>query len=177
MKKIINLFLVFFIVSCVPNWYKPMGYKVFSQMPKGGSPGYNLGWIHGCQSGLGSQFGGAIYMSFYTWSRDPDITSSKPNIPLIKDRYKKELKDVNWNDPADIKRNFADYNMVFWDAHYFCRQTVLGTLQAAEMRPPLPGQDRWLGDDAFSSKYGADNIGSVWRINGKGDTRWATGYW
>lgn len=43
---------------------------VFKNIPKDGTPGYKLGWIHGCESGLGTQFGGAIYQSFYTWKRD-----------------------------------------------------------------------------------------------------------
>lgn len=146
-----------------------MGYRLFHQMPKGGSPGYNLGWIHGCQSGAGSQFGGAMYMSFYTWSRDPDITSTKPNISVIRERYKSELRGINWNDPEDVKRNFADYNMVFWDAHYFCRQTILGSLQAAKMHPKLPGEDRYDPEE--------HSIGNVWKINGKGDTRIGTGNW
>jgi len=146
-----------------------MGYTIFKQMPKGGTPGYNLGWIHGCNSGAGTQFGGAIYISFYHWQRDPDITSSNPNIPLIRERYKKELADVNWNNLDDIKKNFSDYNMVFWDAHHFCRQTILGIIQTAGMNAPVPGKDRY--DPA------AHSIGNMWKIDGKGDTRWGKGYW
>ncbi len=174
MKKYI-IFLTILLNSCsVPNWYKPHGYILFSQMPKNGSPGYNLGWLHGCQSGAGTQFGGAIYLTAYTWHRDVDITSSKPNIEVIKKRYKKELKDVNWNDPDDIKRNFNDYNMVFWDAHAFCRATVLGTVQTAGMNPVLPGDARFVP--------GGHNLGSVWDISSKGDARWGSpagtgGYW
>jgi hypothetical protein len=136
-------------------------------MPKGGSPGFELGWIHGCQSGLGSQFGGAVYMTFYTWSRDPDITSVNPNIPKIRERYKKELKDVNWDNPEEVKKNFSDYNTVFWRAHIFCRHSVLGTLQSAGMSPSLPSRTRY--------DPGAHHIGSIWKIDGKGDTRISTG--
>ena len=171
MKK--NIFVIFlittFTISCAPNWYKPMGQTLFSQMPKGGSPGYNLGWIHGCQSGLGSQFAGAFYMSFYSWSKDSDIASSNPNIAKIKTRYKKELKDVNWNDPADVKRNFSDYNTIFWGSHIFCRHSALGILQTAAMNPVLPGQERY---DPMGH-----SLGNIWKINGKGDTRIGTGNW
>ena len=149
---------------------------MFRKMPKGGTPGYNLGWIHGCQSGLGSQFGGEFMQFFYSWSRDPDITSSKPNIALIKNRYKKELKDINWNDPADIKLNFEDYNLTFWNAHFFCRQTILGSLQMGglEMSPLLPGEHR--------HELGKHSVGNIWKLNGKGDARYGStgpggGYW
>ena len=170
LKNNVIIFFVLILTSCsTPNWYKPSGYRIFSQMPKGGTPGYNLGWIHGCTSGAGTQFGGAIYITAYKWSRDVDITSSTPNIPVIKERYKKELAGVNWNDPADIKKNFDDYNMVFWDAHLFCRQTILGTIQSATMNAPKPGEVRY--------DPGIHSIANIWKINGKGDTRWATGYW
>jgi len=143
---------------------------LFSQMPKGGSPGYNLGWTHGCQSGLSTQFAGAIGATFYQWSRDPDITSTNPNIPAIKERYSKELKDVNWNDPADIKRNFSDYNLVFWDAHGFCRQTALGTLRSSLGNPPLPGETRY--------DPSAHHIGGIYNIGGPYDSRiGVTGMW
>ncbi|MES2961114.1 MAG: hypothetical protein V4694_01890 [Pseudomonadota bacterium] len=169
MKK--NLFAIILILisctSCAANWYKPMGQTLFSQMPKGGSPGYNLGWTHGCQSGLGSQFAGAFYMSFYSWSKDADIASSNPDIAKIKMRYKTELKDVNWNDPADVKKNFSDYNTIFWGAHAFCRHSVLGILQTAAMTPVLPGQERY---DPMGH-----SLGNIWKINGKGDTRIGTG--
>ncbi len=166
-KKIFIITVILFGQACTPFWYAPQGHLLFSQVPKGGSPGYTLGWKHGCESGAGTQFGGAVYMTFYTWHRDVDITSTKPNIPLIRQRYKKELAGINWNDPADIKRNFDDYNMVFWDAHLFCRQTVLGALQPAGMNPVLPGEERY--DPA------AHSIGSVWKLTAKGDTRWGTG--
>ncbi len=170
-KSSLFIALLAFISSCnVPNWYKPRGYLLFSMMPKGGSPGFNLGWIHGCESGAGTQFGGAVYQSYYTWKRDPDITSSKPDVEKIRRRYKKELKDINWNNPEEVKSNFADYNMIFWDAHYFCRQTILGTLNTAAMNPPLPGDTRY--------DMGAHSIGNVYKINGKGDPRYgSTGYW
>jgi hypothetical protein len=162
--KIILLLSFFLITSCsVPNWYKPQGYILFRQMPEGGSPGFNLGWIHGCESGLGSQFGGAIKMTFYTWSKDPDIASSNPDIPKIRKRYKKELKDINWDDIAEVKKNFSDYNTIFWGAHSFCRHSTLQIEQAAGYEPPLPGDERY--------DPGAHNLGTIWKLNGKGDTR------
>jgi hypothetical protein len=170
MKKKLSLFLILFLTACkTANWYKPMGYMLFKQMPKGGTPGYELGWIQGCQSGLGSQFGGAFYMTFYTWSRDPDITSTNPNIPLIRERYKKELAKVNWDDPIDVKKNFSDYNTIFWGAHAFCRHSVLGILQTANMNPILPGEERY--------DPGQHNLGNIWRLTGQGDTRIGTGNW
>ena len=171
-KKFLVAFLIFFLTSCTltPNWWKPHGYRLFRQMPKGGTPGFNLGWIHGCESGLGSQFAGAFYMTFYTWSRDPDITSVTPDIPKIKERYKKELKGVNWDNPNDVKKNFSDYNTIFWGAHAFCRHATLGILQTAAMDPKLPGQDRHNWED--------HSLGNLWKINGKGDTRYgASGLW
>ena len=106
-------------------------------------------------------------MTFYTWSKDADIASSTPNIEKIKQRYKSELKDVNWNDPADIKKNFSDYNSIFWNAHIFCRHTVLGTLQTADMTPKIPGETR------FDPQ--AHSVSNVWRLYGRGDTRIGSG--
>lgn len=162
-KKLLIFTLLIALATCTPNWYKPIGYRLFRQMPKGGSPGFNLGWVHGCESGLGTQFGGAIYMNFYTWQRDSDIVSSAPDIDKIRKRYKKELKDVNWNDSNDIKRNFRDYNKIFWSAHAFCRHSVVGTLQAASMDPPLAGEVRY--------NPAAHHLGSIWKLDGKGDVR------
>lgn len=171
MIKIFLIFLLLLFVSCSnPNWYKPMG-SLFRTMPKGGTPGFELGWQHGCESGLGSQFGGAIYMSFYSWKRDPDIASSKPDIPKIKARYKKELAKVNWNEPRDIAKNFSDYNSVFWLAHKYCRHAILGMLQTAGMNPTIAGDD---------NRYdpGAHSLGNIWKINGRGDTRiGSSGLW
>ncbi len=157
--------------SCGPYWYKPHG-SVFRQLPKGGSPGYRLGWKHGCQSGLGTQFGGAFYMTFYTWHRDIEITKANPSnqdIDIIRKRYPKELKDVNWQDINDIKKNFSDYNKIFWIGHAFCRQSILGELQNAGMNPPIPGDAR------FTFENGA--IGNIYKIDGRGDGRWGNGYW
>jgi hypothetical protein len=167
-KSLILLIAVFFLSGCYKNWYKPSGF-VFRHAPKNGSPGMRLGWEHGCESGLGSQFGGPFYMTFYTWKKDVDIASSNPNIELIRKRYRKELKDVKWDNPADVKKNLSDYKSVFWIGHAFCRHTVLETLQEADMEPPAPGDARYI--------VGGHHLGSIWRIDGKGDTRIGTGYW
>ncbi len=174
MKNLFKLILLIALSSCsVANWYKPMGYRLFRTMPEGGTPGFELGWIHGCESGLGTQFGGGIYQSFYTWKRDPDITSSNPDIAKIRTRYKKELKKVNWDNLADVKKNFSDYNSIFWGAHYYCRQSVLGSMQASGANPTLPGEARL---DPSSSNF--QSVGSVWKLNGRGDTRiGSTGLW
>lgn len=166
-RNFIALLLLLSLSSCVANWWKPQGYRIFRQMPKGGSPGYELGWIHGCESGLGTQFGGALYMTFYSWKRDVDIISSTPDIPKIRSRYKKELRKVDWNNPADIKKNFSDYKKVFWAAHIFCRHSALGALQSADMAPPNPGETRY--DPT------AHHLGSIYKIDGKGDTRYGKG--
>ena len=165
--------LITIFSSCVPYWYKPLGWRAFSRMPKEGSPGFRLGWLHGCESGLGTQFGGGIYQTFYTWNRDPDITSSTPDINTIRNRYKVELKDVNWDDIKDVKKNFSDYNSIFWGSHYFCRQFALGSMQASGANPTLPGDPRL---DPASANF--QSIGSVWKLNGRGDVRIGnTGLW
>lgn len=169
MKKILAIITIIFLSACAKNWYKPMGQVLFSQMPKGGSPGYELGWIHGCESGLGSQFAGALYMNFYTWKRDTDIALSEPDYDKIRRRYKKELANVNWNDINDIKKNLSDYNTIFWGAHAFCRHSALGILQTATMDPKLAGQDRYNPME--------HSLGNVWKMTGKGDTRIGTGNW
>lgn len=158
------------LIGCnVPNWYKPYGYSTFKHLPKNTSPGFALGWIHGCQSGMGTQFGGAFYQTFYTWSRDPDITSTSPNYQTIKSRYRKELSKVNWSSREDVKNNFDDYNKIFWKAHIFCRHTVLGTLQNAGFNPSLPGEERF--------SFSKHSLGSIWSISGATDTRIGTGQW
>lgn len=176
-RLIIQFIALIFLASCtVHNWYKPQGYRVFRQLPKGGSPGFTLGWLHGCESGMATQFGGGFYMTFYEWKKDPDISSSNPDIAKIKNRYKRELKNVNWNDENDIKRNLNDYRSIFWSAHIFCRHSAIGVLQMAGGRssgegftPPVAGDARY--DPTQHS------IGNVWKLHGKGDTRIGTGLW
>lgn len=160
MKRILVFFTLLMLSNCAtPNWYKPYGYLLFSQMPQDGSPGFKLGWIHGCESGLATQFGGAFYMSFYSWKKDPDIASADPNIPRIRARYKKELKDINWNNSNEIKKNFSDYNTIFWGAHGFCHGAVLGVLLTAAMNPPKPGEERY--------NMMAHSVGNVFKITAR----------
>jgi hypothetical protein len=63
----------------------------------------------------------------------------------------------------------GDYSGIFWGAHAFCRHSVLGMLQTAEMTPTLPGDERY--------SPGAHSIGNVWKMTGKGDTRIGSGFW
>lgn len=152
------------LTSCsTPNWYKPYGYMMFKKLPKGGSPGFTLGWQHGCESGLATNFGGGIYMYFYSWKRDVDIVSSNPNYDRVRKRYKKELAAVNWNDQADMSKNFSDYNTIFFNAYGFCKASVVGILQTAGLTPKLPNSERWV--------LGEEKVGSVWAIDLRGDTR------
>ena len=170
-RKIFLLLLLTLTSSCGPYWYKPHG-SVFRQMPKGGSPGFNLGWKHGCESGLGTQFGGAFYMTFYTWHRDVDIVKANPtpnDIERVRLRYPDELRNINWSDQKDVEKNFRHYNTIFWQGHNFCRQSILGMLQNAAMNPPIPGDDR------VDFTKGA--LGNIYKIDGRGDARWGNGFW
>ena len=105
-------------------------------------------------------------MSFYSWSRDPDISSANPDIEKIRKRYPEKLKGINWDDPVEVKKNFDDYNAVFWSAHIFCRHSALGILQSSNMTPPLPGAKRY--------DPGAHSLGNVYELRGKGDTRFGS---
>ena len=165
MKKIkfYYLFLFILISACGPYWYKPYG-RLFTRLPKGGTPGFNLGWNHGCESGLATQFGGAFYMAFYSWRKDPDIVSSNPNINRIRDRYRNELRKVNWNDIAEVNINLKDYNSAFGLSYNYCRHSALGILQTAGMTPTLASDD-------MRFTPGAHNLGSIYKIDGKGDSR------
>jgi hypothetical protein len=165
-NKIFLTLLILLLSSCYINWYKPHGH-IFTEMPEGGSPGFELGWIHGCQSGLGTQFGSSIYITAYSWSRDIDITSVNPNIERIKARYPERLKKVNWADIKDVKKNLSDYNTIFWAAHAFCRHSTLGLLQNVGLEPDLAGGQRWKPEQ--------HSIGAVWKLTGKGDTRIGAG--
>ena len=142
-QKLLALTLIILLSSCYKNWYKPMG-RIFRTMPKGGTPGYELGWIHGCESGLGTQFGGEVYKMFYGWKKDPDIVSSNPNYNKIRLRYRSELKKVDWNNQKEVDKNISDYKKIFPIAYFYCRQSVLGILQSANMTPDLPGDNKLL---------------------------------
>ena len=169
-KLLITFCILISLSSCSQYWYKPYG-KIFNKMPQGGTPGFELGWMHGCESGLASQFGGAVYMSFYSWKKDVDIvkTNKTPqDLERIRTRYKDEkLANIDWNNQAEVQKNFSDYSAIFWTAHIFCRHGVLGELQMAGMDPSLPGQERY--DPAKHS------LGNIYKIDGKGDARLS--YW
>jgi hypothetical protein len=165
-NKIIIIISLFLCGGCSKYWYKPYG-KVFNLGPKKGSPGFKLGWEHGCISGLGSQYGGAIYMTFYTWTKDVQIAKSAQtpqDIEDIRNRYPDELKDVNWNNPGEVLKNFQDYKTVFWSAHSYCHGMIPGNLQNAAMTPPITGQTRFVP--------GGDNLNSIYKIDGRGYPGW-----
>ncbi|MFT6331879.1 MAG: hypothetical protein ACJAW3_000199 [Lentimonas sp.] len=169
-KIILSLLIILTLSSCGRYWYKPYG-KIFKFLPKEGSPGFKLGWLHGCESGLSTQFGGAIFLSFYQWKKDPDIAKSRKSladISRIRERYKDEkIAKINWNNPREVKKNFSDYNTIFWSAHIFCRHSALGQLEMSGMRPPIVGDVRY--------DPGAHSIGNIYKIDGKGDARYS--YW
>ena len=171
LKKLLIISAIFLLSSCYPYWYKPYG-SIFKNLPKGGTPGFNLGWIHGCESGLGSDFGGNIFMTFYTWHKDVDIASfnlTPDSIERVRKRYPKELAGVNWNDSGDITKNFRDYNSIFWAGHSFCHNAIIGQLTDASMNPAIPGDER--------VQFDRMSIGNVYKIDGRGDARLGNGYW
>lgn len=161
-KKLIFI-TIFFLSSCGPYWYKPYGI-VFKDMPRGGTPGFNLGWRHGCESGLATQFGGAITMSFYEWRKDPDIVRVNPNLDVIRKRYKKEL-NIDWNNPTVVNKNISDYKTIFSIARAHCKYAIYGSLQLAGIEPNLPGEERFVP--------GKHNLHNIYTVDDKGDTRWS----
>jgi hypothetical protein len=169
-KKTLLIFLILFLSSCGRYWYKPYG-RLFKNAPTDGSPGLELGWIHGCESGLGTQFGGAVYQTFYTWKKDPDIVKSSKtaeDVRRIRERYKDErIAKINWDDADEVRKNFSDYNSIFWSSHIFCRHAVLGQLQMSGMEPPLVDRERY--------DPSAHSLGNIYKIDGKGDSRYS--YW
>ena len=165
--KIINFLLILSLTSCGPYWYKPMG-KIFKQAPKApeyGSYCYRLGWIHGCESGLATNFGGVFYMTFYDWKRDSDLLATNVDRELLKERYEEELP-IDWNNSDIVEKNMYDYNTIFWRAHLYCRHSALGSLKMVGFDPSLPGKgDRFmLGNHSASDLY---------RLDSFGDTRWS----
>lgn len=109
--------------SCKSYYFKPMG-RIFDKIPQDGSPAFNLGWRHGCESGLATGFGGTIYKHFYKWKKDENMLDN------------------------------PEYNRVFWRAHIVCRHMVLGTLKLADMAPRLPGEQATsLGEHNIGSVY------------------------
>ena len=166
MKKISIIIIITLLTSsCGPYWYKPYG-KIFKQAPKDGTPGYQMGWMHGCESGMATQFGSAIMMAFYKWKKDPDLSIARPDINLIKLKYE-DRWEIDWNNPEEIQRNIRHYKKIFWVAHLFCRHAIIGTYQTAKSAhgksfdPPLPGDQRY--------KPGAHSLGNVYSFHGRGD--------
>ncbi|MDA0901883.1 MAG: hypothetical protein O3B09_00535 [Proteobacteria bacterium] len=174
-KTIIILILPIILTGCYDNWYKPHGYS-FKHAPKTGSPGFKLGFKHGCESGFANNFGGTFYMTFYSWSKDRDLVIENPDIEKLRKRYEKEMP-INWDDPEEVKKNVNDYKKVFWQAHRFCRHSVLGTHHASgtmeqggSWEPTLPGQERYSPGGPK-----AHTIGNVWSFRGRGNSNLT--YW
>ena len=120
MKKILLLIISLSLLSsCGPYWSKPYG-KIFKQAPKDGTPGYRAGWMDGCESGLATQFGSAIMMSFYEWKKDPDLSVARPDLNLIRKKYEDKW-DIDWNNTEEIQVNIRHYKRIFWISHIFCR--------------------------------------------------------
>jgi len=166
LKKIAILFALFFLTSCGPYWYKPMG-KIFKQAPKApdqASYGFRLGWIHGCESGLATNFGGTFFMSFYKWKRDPDLIASNPDRYKLSRKYEDELP-LDWNNDREVEKNIYDYNNIFWTAHKYCRHYALGSLRMVDMEPDLPSAERF--------RLGSHNMTDMYRLDGFGDTRFS----
>lgn len=165
MKNIlVSIITIFLLSSCGPYWYKPYG-RIFTHVPKDGTPGYRQGWMDGCESGLATQFGSAIMMAFYQWKKDPDLAISNPDLNLIRSKYGTKW-DINWDNINEVKANISQYKAVFWMAHGFCRHSIVGTYQTARsaygatMDPPLPGETRY--------DPGAHSLGNVWSFHGRG---------
>ena len=174
MKKIIILLITLLITSCSnPNWYKPYG-KIFKQAPKDGTPGYRTGWMHGCESGLATQFGSAFMMTFYKWKKDPDLSINQPDLELVRKKYEDKW-DINWNNPEEIKTNIRHYQKIFWIGHIFCRHSIIGTYQTAadahggSFDPTLPGEQRWLNPKM------PHNLGNIYSFHGRGNSQLT--YW
>lgn len=157
--KVILIAIFLTLSSCGPYWYKPMG-RIFKQAPKDGTPGYRLGWMHGCESGLATNFGGVFFMTFYKWKKDPDFAFTNIDKVKLQQRYKTELP-INWDNDYEVEKNIADYNAIFWRAHQYCRHRVLGSLKLAGFDPSLPGGGErvTLGNHSISDIYSFDNFG------------------
>src|SRR5690606_32792400 len=121
------------------------------------------GWQHGCESGLASDFAGSFYMSFYSWKKDTDLVTKHPDFVKIREKYKDQW-NINWNDENEIKKNLADYNKIFWDAHIYCRHAAVGNHQNADFggkyQPIMKGEMRY--DPRKHS------IMSPWTLRGRG---------
>jgi len=170
MKKILIITLLF-ITACGPYWYKPYG-KIFKQAPKDGTVGYRMGWIHGCESGLATQFGSAFMMTFYKWKKDPDLSITKPDLNLVRKKYQNKW-NINWNDESEIKKNIRHYQKIFWIGHIFCRHSIVGTYQLAKSAhggnfdPPLPGEQRY--------NPSSHSLGNIYSFHGRGNANLT--YW
>ena len=73
-----------------------------------------------------------------------------------------------------LQKNISDYKAVFWGAHAYCRHTIHQTKQAAGIAADQPGElnpHSLFAPTIYS--IGRDNVGSIWKIDGRGDTRFS----
>ena len=170
LKSVALILILTLFSSCGAYWYKPMG-KIFNQAPKApeeASYGFRLGWMHGCESGLATNFGGVFFMTFYRWSRDADLLAQPLNKSKLSRRYKKEMP-IDWNNDLEVNKNVSDYNTIFWRGHLYCRHYALGSLRMVGFDPTLPG-GKGKGDRFM---LGNHSVTDLYRLDGFGDTRWS----
>ena len=170
LKSVALILILTLFSSCGAYWYKPMG-KIFNQAPKApeeASYGFRLGWMHGCESGLATNFGGVFFMTFYRWSRDADLLAQPLNKSKLSRRYKKEMP-IDWNNDLEVNKNVSDYNTIFWRVHQYCRHYALGSLRMVGFDPTLPG-GKGKGDRFM---LGNHSVTDLYRLDGFGDTRWS----
>ena len=98
------IILLFFITSCNKYWYKPASY-VLNNGPKKGSPGYLLGWNHGCQSGMATNFGGPLFLWLWDYKKDADLVRHDRDLEKLRVKYEKELP-INWDDPEEVAKKY-----------------------------------------------------------------------
>ena len=158
---LLKLSLIIITTSCNDSWYKP-GAHLLDNGPKTGSPGFLLGWRHGCESGISGSFTGNMFMYFWDYKRDPELMRKDLNTELLKEKYAKELP-INWNDSEEVKKMISDYKQPFWSAHAYCRHYGIQTLQMSDMAPANPKEARYV--------LGSHNVGSIWRLDARGDNR------
>jgi hypothetical protein len=104
-------------------------------------------------------------MTFYKWKKDPDLSVSKPDLYLIRQKYGDKW-DLDWNDVEEVKKSIRHYKKVFWIGHIFCRHSILGTYQLSKSAhgksfdPPLPGEQRYVP--------GKHSLGNIYSFHGRG---------
>lgn len=110
------------------NLLRPGG-KVFTHMPKSGTPAYKRGWTDGCESGM-SIFGHSFHKDFYEFRKDYRF-------------YGKEFgnaKDL-FNGHKITDEEKKEYQVAWSSAYSFCKHYTLSTQKGGiGMMPHIPGQ-------------------------------------